>query len=113
MEEQIATEANIRKEVTVMSKLSHPNILQMLAATRQKTHFNIFVQWMAGGSIAGLLDMYGPFNQDVIIKYTKQVLRGLNYLHENHILHCDLKGTYLFIHKYIIVILQKDHLKAM
>lgn len=53
----------------------------------------MFVEWMAGGSVAGMLDRYGPFNEEVIIHYTKQILEGLCYLHDNRILHRDLKGT--------------------
>ncbi|XP_066996499.2 mitogen-activated protein kinase kinase kinase 1 [Anabrus simplex] len=96
-EEQTCVEAGIRKEILTMSKLCHPNVLTILGATRQGSHFNIFVEWMAGGSVAGLLDSYGPFNQYVITEYTKQVLEGLNYLHENHILHRDLKGANLLV----------------
>ena len=45
-----------------------------------------------GGSVSSLLEMYGHFNDSVITKYTLQILRGLAHLHENHILHRDLKG---------------------
>jgi mitogen-activated protein kinase kinase kinase 1 len=40
-----------------------------------------------------MLDRYGPFDEEVILHYTKQILEGLSYLHDNHILHRDLKGT--------------------
>ncbi len=42
--------------------------------------------------MAGLLSLYGSFREDVIVSYTRQILLGLSYLHENHILHRDLKG---------------------
>ena len=45
-----------------------------------------------GGSISYLLGMYGAFSENVITSYTLQVLRGLAYLHDNHVLHRDLKG---------------------
>ncbi len=47
----------------------------------------------SGGSVAGLLGLYGAFREDVIVNYTRQILLGLAYLHENHILHRDLKGN--------------------
>lgn len=44
-----------------------------------------------------LLETYGAFEEGVIIKYTKQVLLGLAYLHDNQVLHRDLKGANLLV----------------
>jgi len=49
---------------------------------------------MPGGSVANLLERYGVFTERVQTSYTFQVLHGLAYLHENHILHRDLKGQW-------------------
>lgn len=96
-EEQVIVELGIHEEIITMSKLRHGNIVRILGATKQGSHFNMFVEWMAGGSVAGMLDRYGPFNEEVILRYTKQILEGLSYLHDNHILHRDLKGANLLI----------------
>jgi mitogen-activated protein kinase kinase kinase 1 len=92
-EEQAIIELGIQEEIMTMSKLRHGNVVRILGATKQGSHFNMFVEWMAGGSVAGMLDRYGPFNEEVILRYTKQILEGLSYLHDNCILHRDLKGT--------------------
>ncbi|KAH9515353.1 Mitogen-activated protein kinase kinase kinase 1, partial [Bulinus truncatus] len=81
----------ISEEIHMMARLSHPNIVRILGATKQGCHFNMFVEWMPGGSVAYLLGEYGAFTENVIVNYTRQVLRGLAYLHDNHILHRDLK----------------------
>uniref|UniRef100_A0A1B6BZG6 Mitogen-activated protein kinase kinase kinase n=1 Tax=Clastoptera arizonana TaxID=38151 RepID=A0A1B6BZG6_9HEMI len=96
-EEQSSVEANIEEEMAMMSTLNHPNIVRLLGATKQGKHFNMFVEWMAGGSVANLLDKFGPFTNQVILHYTMQVVSGLNYLHQNHILHRDLKGANLLV----------------
>jgi serine/threonine protein kinase len=49
--------------------------------------------FILGGSICYLLSQYGVFSEDVMISYAFQTLRGLAYLHDNHILHRDLKGN--------------------
>ncbi len=54
---------------------------------------NIFVEWMAGGSVAALLDRHGPFAEPVIRRYTFQLLSGVEHLHARGILHRDLKGV--------------------
>ncbi|KAM4810473.1 mitogen-activated protein kinase kinase kinase 1 [Rhinophrynus dorsalis] len=87
----------LREEIRMMNHLSHPNIIRMLGATCEKSNYNLFVEWMAGGSIAHLLSKYGAFKESVIINYTEQLLRGLSYLHENQIIHRDIKGANLLI----------------
>uniref|UniRef100_A0A671NQT6 Mitogen-activated protein kinase kinase kinase 1-like n=1 Tax=Sinocyclocheilus anshuiensis TaxID=1608454 RepID=A0A671NQT6_9TELE len=87
----------LREEIRMMGLLSHPNIIRMLGATCEKNNYNLFVEWMAGGSVSHLLNKYGAFKEGVIINYTEQLLRGLAYLHENQIIHRDIKGANLLI----------------
>ncbi|XP_068120983.1 mitogen-activated protein kinase kinase kinase 1 [Hyperolius riggenbachi] len=87
----------LREEIRMMNHLCHPNIIRMLGATCEKNNYNLFVEWMAGGSVAHLLSKYGAFKESVIINYTEQLLRGLSYLHENQIIHRDVKGANLLI----------------
>ena len=82
----------MRQEVELMACLSHPNVLRLYGAVQEGTQLNVFVEWMAGGSVSRLLEKHGVFNEPVILKYAKQVLQGLDYLHSFGILHRDLKG---------------------
>ena len=45
-----------------------------------------------GGSVSTLLSRYGPFNETVIVNYSLQLLRGLAYIHEQQLIHRDVKG---------------------
>ncbi|XP_067290357.1 mitogen-activated protein kinase kinase kinase 1 isoform X3 [Pseudorasbora parva] len=87
----------LREEIRMMGLLNHPNIIRMLGATCEKSNYNLFVEWMAGGSVSHLLNKYGAFKEGVVINYTEQLLRGLSYLHENQIIHRDIKGANLLI----------------
>ncbi|XP_062870146.1 mitogen-activated protein kinase kinase kinase 1 [Trichomycterus rosablanca] len=87
----------LREEIRMMGHLNHPNIIRMMGATCEKNNYNLFVEWMAGGSVSHLLNKYGAFKEAVIINYTEQLLRGLAYLHENQIIHRDIKGANLLI----------------
>ncbi|KAL8586779.1 hypothetical protein ACOMHN_061292 [Nucella lapillus] len=95
-EQETVVEA-ISAEIHMMARLSHPNVVRILGATKQGCHFNMFVEWMSGGSVSYLLGQYGAFTEAVTIRYTRQILRGLAYLHDSHILHRDLKGANLLV----------------
>ncbi|GCC26712.1 mitogen-activated protein kinase kinase kinase 1 [Chiloscyllium punctatum] len=95
--EQEEVVQTLREEIRMMSHLNHPNIIRMLGATCEKSNYNLFVEWMAGGSVSHLLNKYGAFKEQVIINYNEQLLRGLAYLHENQIIHRDIKGANLLI----------------
>lgn len=95
-EQEVVVET-ITEEIIMMTKLNHPNVVRIMGATRHGCHFNMFVEWMPGGSISYLLGMYGAFSENVITSYILQILRGLAYLHDNHVLHRDLKGANLLV----------------
>ena len=42
-----------------------------------------------------LLHDFGYFGENVICNYARQITHGIVFLHENGIIHRDLKGTYV------------------
>lgn len=44
-----------------------------------------------------LLKKFGPLANDVIKAYTKQILKGLKYLHDHSIIHRDIKGANILV----------------
>jgi len=60
-------------------------------------HFNIFMEYVPGGSVATILGEYGPFEEPLVRQFAKQVLCGLDYLHERDIVHGDIKGTNILV----------------
>ncbi len=82
----------VSEEVGLLSRLRHPHTLRMIGAVQEGDRVNVFVEWMAGGSIASLLERFGAFADRSVIAYARQALLGLDYLHYCGILHRDLKG---------------------
>ncbi|CAL8071413.1 unnamed protein product [Calicophoron daubneyi] len=89
----------VQAEVDTMLRLSHPNVLRLFGAVycARRGLVDLFIEWMPGGSITGLLHQYGAFNEPVTLAYGVQVIRGLAYLHKHGILHRDLKGANLLV----------------
>ena len=88
---------DVRVEVDVLKSLSHVNIVRYLGAERNGETLHIFQEWVPGGSVTTLLNKFGPFSGAVIRSYVFQILTGLSYLHENRILHRDIKGGNVLI----------------
>ncbi|RDX67566.1 Mitogen-activated protein kinase kinase kinase 3, partial [Mucuna pruriens] len=94
------TQANIREleeEVKLLKNLKHPNIVRYLGTAREEDSLNILLEFVPGGSISSLLGKFGSFPESVIKMYTKQLLLGLEYLHNNGIIHRDIKGANILV----------------
>ena len=90
---------DFQREVDLMQVLTHPNIVRYLGAEVNEDAgiLYIFQEWVPGGSVASVLDKFGPLGVDVVRKYLRQVLQGLNYLHCHEIAHRDIKGGNILI----------------
>ena len=89
--------ASLAREIQLLEPLDHENIVRYYGMDRTETQLNIFLELVPGGSIASLLSKFGPFNENVIRMYTQQILLGLEYLHNNRIIHRDVKGANILV----------------
>jgi len=55
------------------------------------------LEYISGGSLRQLLNRIGKLDENVVRVYTRQILEGLDYLHENGIIHRDIKCANLLL----------------
>ena len=104
----------LEREIDLLKDLSHPNIVQYLCKplvdpARQRSDrlwldssvdddfLNIFLEYVPGGSVTALLRNYGAFEEPLVKNFVRQILKGLNYLHERDIIHRDIKGANILV----------------
>ncbi|KAH9580040.1 Protein kinase domain [Trypanosoma melophagium] len=89
----------LEREIRVMRKLNNEHIISYYSARRDEASGTllIYMEYVSGGTVAQKLKQKGPFSEDETQYYTRQLLQGLDYLHQRHIVHRDLKGDNLFL----------------
>lgn len=87
----------LEREIDLLKDLQHENIVQYLDFSRDDKHLNIFLEYVSGGSVSALLRNYGVFEEALCRNFVRQVLQGLNYLHERDIIHRDIQGTNILV----------------
>ena len=87
----------LKQEIDLLQGLQHPHIVQYLGTSSDEDHLNIFLEYVPGGSIAGMLKQYNTFQEPLVRNFTRQILEGLCYLHARNIIHRDIKGANILV----------------
>jgi len=95
--------------VNILSSLKHKNIVKYYGTKMSGNTIHIVLEYCAGGSIAKLLETYKRLPENVIRKYTTQILEGLEYLHSHNIIHRGKFNLNYFI--YIIYMINIKRFK--
>ncbi|KZV41036.1 mitogen-activated protein kinase kinase kinase YODA-like [Dorcoceras hygrometricum] len=85
------------QEIMLLSRLSHPNIVQYYGSESVDDKLYIYLEYVSGGSIRKILQDYGKLGESAIRSYTQQILSGLAYLHAKNTLHRDIKGANILV----------------
>lgn len=80
---------SLYREVSLLKDLDHENIVQYLGYDydEEEGHINIFLEYVPGGSILSVLHKTGRFEEVLVRFFTRQILLGLEYLHDRNIMH--------------------------
>ena len=94
-EEQAELLADEKKEINFLSKLKHPNLVKMLGAEISEysdDYESVLAMEYAGGTIEDAIKKLPEGDQiPALMTCTQEMLKGLTYLHEENILHRDIK----------------------
>eukprot|EP01062_Namystynia_karyoxenos_P037293 TRINITY_DN2715_c0_g1_i1.p1 TRINITY_DN2715_c0_g1~~TRINITY_DN2715_c0_g1_i1.p1 ORF type:complete len:1115 (+),score=64.74 TRINITY_DN2715_c0_g1_i1:128-3472(+) len=83
----------LQHEIRVMKELSHPNVVRYICSERQGNSINIFMEYVPGGSLQSVIMQFGELNEVLAKAYAWQMVGALCFLHENKIVHRDVKGA--------------------
>ena len=87
----------LKREIALLRDLRHANIVQYLGCSSSTEHLNIFLEYVPGGSVQTMLNSYGALPEPLVRSFVRQILNGLSYLHNQDIIHRDIKGANILV----------------
>ncbi|KAJ5907875.1 Cytokinesis protein sepH [Penicillium taxi] len=83
----------IMLEIDLLKNLDHPNIVKYHGFVKSIETLNIILEYCENGSLHSIAKNFGRFPENLVGLYMSQVLHGLLYLHEQGVIHRDIKGA--------------------
>ncbi|KAL9131031.1 MAG: hypothetical protein Q9217_000917 [Psora testacea] len=83
----------ITLEIDLLKNLDHPNIVKYRGFVKSAESLNIILEYCENGSLHSISKNFGKFPENLVGIYMSQVLHGLLYLHEQGVIHRDIKGA--------------------
>nr|KIR86181.1 STE/STE11/CDC15 protein kinase [Cryptococcus tetragattii IND107] len=90
---------DIMSEIDLLKNLNHTNIVKYKGFARDKENLWIILEYCENGSLQTILKKFGKFPESLVAVYIRQVLEGLIYLHEQGVIHRDIKGANILTNK--------------
>ncbi|XP_039539073.1 serine/threonine-protein kinase Nek5 isoform X3 [Pimephales promelas] len=88
-----------RKEVTLLSKMRHPNIVTFYKSFYDRNNLYILMEYCDAGDLMNRIKMQRgkPFTEQQIVDWFVQICLGLKHVHDRKVLHRDIKAQNIFL----------------
>ncbi|XP_023315509.1 uncharacterized protein LOC106652366 isoform X1 [Trichogramma pretiosum] len=89
----------VKDEMKIMNILRHPKLLRLTAAFESQREIIMVTEYISGGELFErvVADDFTLTEKDSII-FMRQICDGVKYMHENNIVHLDLKPENIMCH---------------
>ena len=82
---------NVRKEISILKKLIHKNIIQLYEVMESKNNLYIAMEYCENKELFNYIIKKGKLSEKDSCKIFQQIINGVQYLHQQGICHRDLK----------------------
>ncbi|KAL6205772.1 hypothetical protein ACLB2K_023024 [Fragaria x ananassa] len=88
---------DIQKEISVLSQCRSPYITEYYGSYLNQTKLWIIMEYMAGGSVADLLQSGPPLDETSMACILRDLLHAIEYLHNEGKIHRDIKAANILL----------------
>lgn len=88
-----------QQEARVLSRLQHPSIVSLYNSGTSESYDYLVMEYMAGGSLAGLIQREGPLPLERVLRITEAIASALDYAHAPpfQLVHRDVKPANILL----------------
>ncbi|XP_042440157.1 CBL-interacting protein kinase 23-like isoform X1 [Zingiber officinale] len=87
----------IKREISTMKLIRHPNVIRMYEVMASKTKIYIVMEFVTGGELFDKIARNGKLKEDEARKYFQQLINAVDYCHSKGVFHRDLKPENLLL----------------
>lgn len=84
-------------EVEILSLAKHPYVVPFRGYYEEDQFSYIALEYFSGGDLFSLITSMGRLPEEIVIPLFSQLLRGIQYVHENGYAHRDIKPENIFL----------------
>ncbi|XP_069826075.1 serine/threonine-protein kinase Nek5-like isoform X2 [Dendropsophus ebraccatus] len=87
------------KEVTLLAKMNHPNIVRFIASIEENNSLYIVMEYCDCGDLMNRINKQRGvlLDEDQILNWFVQISLGLKHIHDRKVLHRDIKAQNIFL----------------
>ncbi|XP_050287817.1 CBL-interacting serine/threonine-protein kinase 23 [Quercus robur] len=89
--------AQIKREISTMKLIRHPNVIRMYEVMASRTKIYIVMEFVTGGELFDKIASRGRLKEDEARKYFQQLINAVDYCHSRGVFHRDLKPENLLL----------------
>jgi 5'-AMP-activated protein kinase, catalytic alpha subunit len=91
LEDDLPSNLDIRREMSILRALSHPNIMHLHEVMVSKSRVYLVMDLARGGDFFRMISEHGRLEDNVARKYFRQLVDAVDHCHQRGVYHRDLK----------------------
>ena len=94
---------NLQKNLFIIRLLDHPNVIKYYSSFLEKNNYHIIMEFAENGNFKNYIKIHKILNKHLEVGKLNQIfyesMSGLNYLHNNGLIHQNISPSSLFLNK--------------
>lgn len=90
-------ETRVAREIQILQTMHHPNLIQLYEIIETNKSFFFLMENATGGELSTYLETKGKLSEEEALKYFRQLVSAVRYMHSVGIAHRDIKPANILL----------------